>query len=71
MVWHPIQAVSFPQLSAGMFGGISSSDFGVFLPQPSSAPGFHVPLQLGEHSRAVTVMKAFITVEPVRDFRTI
>jgi hypothetical protein len=31
MVWHPIQAVSFPQLFAGVFGGISSSDFGVFL----------------------------------------
>ncbi len=57
MVWHPIQAVSFPQLFAGVFGGISSSDFDVFLPQPSSDSGFHVPLQLGEHSRAVDVMK--------------
>ncbi len=33
---HPIQAVSFPQLFTGVFGGIPSSDFGVFLPQPSS-----------------------------------
>ena len=57
MVRHPVQAVSFPQLFTGVFGGVSSSDFGVFLPQPSSDSRLHLPLQLGEHSRAVAVMK--------------
>ena len=57
MVRHPVQAVSFRQLFAGVLGSESASDLGVFLPQPSSDSRFHVPLQLGEHSRAVAVMK--------------
>ena len=56
MVRHPMQAVSFPQLLAGVIGRVSRSDFRVFLPQPSSNPRLHVPLQLGDHSRAVAVM---------------
>jgi hypothetical protein len=33
-VWHPIQAVSFPQLLTGVLGIVSTSDSGVFHPQP-------------------------------------
>ena len=51
MVRHPMQAVSFPQLLAGVLGRVARSDFRVFLPQPSSNPRLHGPLQLGEHSR--------------------
>ncbi len=53
MVGHPIQAVSFPQLFTGVLGSVAASDFGVFLPQPASDSRLHVPLELGEHSRAV------------------
>ncbi len=56
MVRHPMQAVSFPQLLAGVLGRVARSDFRVFFPQPSSNPRLHVPFQLGEHSRAVPVM---------------
>jgi hypothetical protein len=58
MVGHPIQAVSFPQLFTGVLGSVSASDFGVFLAQPSADSRLHVPLQLGEHSRAVAAFAA-------------
>ncbi len=52
-----IRAVSFHQLLTGVFGGVSFSGFGVFFPEPSSDSRLHLSLQLGEHSRAVAVMK--------------
>ncbi len=57
-VCHPMQAVSFSQLFTDVLGSAAASGFGVFLPQPSSDSRLLGPLQLGEHSRAVAVMKA-------------
>ncbi len=44
MLWHPIQAASFPQWLTGALGSLSASDFGVILPQPAPEPDLQVPL---------------------------
>jgi hypothetical protein len=54
MVRHLIQAVSFPPLFMGVFGGISSSDFGVFLP--------HVCIPLSAATVVASILKLVQTM---------